>query len=98
IAVKAYYESGFRNMSKLPVPSTKIMEELIEETHEKDLVLTVHGNSLEAHTFLTEMGVDIITHGMWNWGKFRDVPQDSLPAEVKRTLDMQIQKQIGYTP
>ena len=98
IAVKAYYESGFRNMSKLPVPTTEIMEALLEEAHANELVLTVHGNSLEAHAFLTEVGVDIITHGMWNWGKYRDVPEDSLPAEVKRTLDLQIKKQIGYTP
>ncbi len=98
IAVKAYYESGFRNMSKLPVPTTEIMEALLEEAHANELVLTVHGNSLEAHAFLTEVGVDIITHGMWNWGKYRDVPSDSLPDEVKHTLDLQIQKQVGYTP
>ncbi|SNR54758.1 Amidohydrolase family protein [Maribacter sedimenticola] len=98
IAVKSYYESGFRGMPKLPVPTKKIMNELISESHANDLVLTVHGNSLEAHSFLADVGVDVIAHGLWNWETYRDVPLDSLPLEVKQTLDKIIEKQIGYTP
>ncbi|MDV7137966.1 amidohydrolase family protein [Maribacter sp. TH_r10] len=98
IAVKSYYESGFRGMSKLPVPTKSIMSELLDESHSNGLVLTVHGNSLEAHSFLADIGVDVIAHGLWNWEKYKDVPTDSLPLEIKETLDLQIQKQIGYTP
>lgn len=98
IAVKTYYESGFRNMSKLPVPTREIVEDLQKLAHKNGLVLTVHGNSLEAHSFLSDVGVDIITHGLWNWGKYKDVPHDSLPREIKEVLDTQIRKQIGYTP
>lgn len=92
IAVKSYYESGFRGMSTLPVPTKSIMADLLKESHSNGLVLTAHGNSLEAHAFLSEIGVDIIAHGLWNWGKYKDVPQDSLPLEIKRVLDVQIQK------
>jgi imidazolonepropionase-like amidohydrolase len=98
IAVKSYYESGFRGMPKLPVPTKQIMNDLLENTHKNGMVLTVHGNSLEAHSFLTDVGVDVIAHGMWNWGEYRNVPSDSLPEEIKSVLDLQIQKQIGYTP
>ncbi|SHI95027.1 amidohydrolase family protein [Pseudozobellia thermophila] len=98
IAVKSYYESGFRGMPKLPVPTREIMEELLEESHANGLVLTVHGNSLEAHSFLAGVGVDVLAHGLWNWERYKDVPKDSLPLEVKQTLDLIIQKQIGYTP
>ncbi|CAZ97415.1 amidohydrolase family protein [Zobellia galactanivorans] len=98
IAVKSYYESGFRGMSKLPVPTKRIMNELLDESHSNGLVLTVHGNSLEAHSFLAEVGVDVLAHGLWNWEKYKDVPVDSLPLEIRKTLDLQIQKQIGYTP
>jgi len=98
IAVKSYYESGFRGMPKLPVPTEQIMINLMESTHKNGLVLTVHGNSLEAHSFLTDVGVDIIAHGLWNWGEYKNVPSDSLPVEIKNVLDSQIQKQIGYTP
>ncbi len=97
IAVKSYYESGFRGMPKLPVPTKGMMEELLDAAHANGLVLTVHGNSLEAHAFLADAGVDIVAHGMWNWGGYGDVPADSLPAEVRRVLDMQISKGIGYT-
>lgn len=98
IAVKSYYESGFRGMPKLPVPTKQIMTNLLESTHKNGLVLIVHGNSLEAHSFLSDLGVDIIAHGLWNWEKYKDVPLDSLPAEIKHVLDLQIRKQIGYIP
>ena len=98
IAVKSYYESGFGRMMGLPVPTKGIMRDLLAEAHSNGLVLTVHANSLEAHSFLVDIGVDIMAHGIWNWGKYKDVPRDSLPLEIKRTLDLQIQKQIGYTP
>lgn len=98
IAVKTYYESGFRGMSKLPVPTKSIMKALLEASHSNDLKLTVHANSLEAHAFVTEIGVDVIAHGLWNWQHYKDIPGDSLPAEIKDILDVQIQKQIGYTP
>ncbi len=98
IAVKSYYESGFRGMPKLPVPTKDMMNDLLNESHENGLLLTVHGNSLEAHSFLAEVGVDVIAHGLWNWEKYKDVPQDSLPEEIKSVLDLHIQKQIGYTP
>jgi hypothetical protein len=98
IAVKSYYESGFHNMPQLPVPTREIMTDLQQQAEKHRLVLTVHGNSLEAHQFLTDVGVDIITHGLWNWQKYREVPNDSLPPEIKNILDMQIEKQIAYTP
>lgn len=98
IAVKSYYESGFGRISNLPLPTKSIMTELLNESHSNGLVLTVHANSFEGHSFLADIGVDIIAHGLWSWGKYKDVPTDSLPLEIKIMLDLQIQKQIGYTP
>ena len=98
VAVKSYYESGFGRMSNLPVPTKSIMTELRNESHANGLVLTVHANSLTGHSFLADIGVDILAHGLWNWEKYKDVPTDSLPLEIKETLDVQIQKQMGYTP
>ena len=98
VAVKSYYESGFRGMPKLPVPTKQIMTDLLESAHSHGLILAVHGNSLEAHAFLSEVGVDVIAHGLWNWEQHQEVPLDSLPEEIKSVLDMQIEKEIGYTP
>lgn len=98
IAVKSYYETGFGGFSNLPVPTKSIMTELLNEAHANGLVLSVHANSLEGHAFLADIGVDIIAHGLWNWQKYKEVPKDSLPLEIKEILDLQIEKQIGYTP
>lgn len=99
IAVKSYYETGWdASLPKLPVPTRSLMEKLQTQAHENGLPLTVHGNSYEAHSFLTEVEVDIIAHGLWNWGEYSDAPADSLPAEIKQVLDSHIEKQIGYTP
>lgn len=98
IAVKSYYESGFGHMKGLPLPTEDIMAELLTEAHSNELVLTVHANSFAGHSFLTDIGVDIISHGLWNWEEYKNVPPDSLPLAIKNMLDLQIKKQIGYTP
>ncbi|WP_298531602.1 amidohydrolase family protein [uncultured Algibacter sp.] len=98
IAVKSYYESGFGMMSNLPLPTKSMMTELLNESHANGLPLIVHANSLTGHSFLADIGVDILAHGLWNWEKYKQVPTDSLPLEIKEILDLQIQKQIGYTP
>ena len=98
IAVKSYYESGFGRASNLPLPTKEIMQDLQRSATENGLVLVVHGNSLTAHSFLSEVGVDIIAHGIWNWGDYNNVAADSLPDEIKAILDLQIKKHIGYMP
>jgi hypothetical protein len=40
--------------------------------------------------------VDVIAHGMWNWGALD--PQPELPPETKTLLDRIVQKRTGYQP
>lgn len=98
IAVKTFYERGFGRMMGLPVPTKDMVKELLTETHAHGLVLAAHANSLEAHSVMVDLGVDILAHGIWNWGPYKEVPKDSLPLEIKEILDLQIEKQIGYMP
>jgi imidazolonepropionase-like amidohydrolase len=95
IAVKTFYETGF-DQRGLPVPSPELLAELKEEAHRQHLLLIAHGNSLQAHRALTEAGVDIIAHGLWNWDQFYE--NDSIPAEIKQLLDQESQKGVGYMP
>jgi hypothetical protein len=74
------------------------MEELKGEAHKNNLVLVVHGNSLEAHKFLGNSQVDIIAHGLWNWGNYRLDSTNSIPEEIKKVLDTEIENNIGYMP
>jgi imidazolonepropionase-like amidohydrolase len=99
IAVKTYYEPGFDPMqAPLPTPSKALMEELKSEAHKKNLILVVHGNSLEAHDFLGNVKVDIIAHGLWNWGNYSLDNNNKIPQAIKKTLDTEIENNVKYMP
>ena len=99
IALKTYYEPGFDpTQPAFPIPSVQLMKELKEETHKNNLVLVAHGNSIEAHRFLGNVDVDIIAHGLWNWGKHRLDSTNRIPEEVSKILDTEIKNNIGYMP
>lgn len=99
IAIKTYFEPGFDPMQPpFPIPSKELIEELKKEAHQKNLVLVVHGNSLEAHKFLGNTKVDIVAHGLWNWGNYSLDKSNSIPEEIKKTLDTEIENNVGYMP
>ena len=56
----------------------------------------MHANSFEAQKFAVDGDVDVIAHGMWNWGDQRE--QSELPVEIKDVLDRIVDKRIGYQP
>jgi len=58
------------------------------------LVLMMHANSFEAQKFGVAGNVDVLAHGMWNWGKFDDAT--GLPEELKKVLDEIVENRIGY--
>jgi hypothetical protein len=56
--------------------------------------LMMHANSFEAQKFAAEGNVDVLAHGMWNWGVLDR--QTELPHEIAEVLDRIAQKRIGY--
>ena len=99
IAVKTYYEPGFDpTQSPFPTPSIALMEELKREAHKNNLILVAHGNSLKAHKFLGNTQVDIVAHGLWNWGNYSLDNTNSIPEAIKKTLDTEIKNNVGYMP
>lgn len=99
IAVKTYYELGFDpTQPAFPVPTIQMINELKKEAHKNNLVLIAHGNSLDAHSFLANADVDIVAHGLWNWGKYRLDTTDDIPEEIIEILDTEIKNNIGYMP
>jgi len=94
ICVKTYFERGFGKDRNLPV-LTPTMAAAVRHAATKDgLVMMMHANSYEAQQFAVDADVDVIAHGMWNWGSFDQQPE--LPAEIKTLLDRIVQKKIGY--
>lgn len=99
IVLKTYYEPGFDpSQPRLPTPTQTLVSNLKKEAHRNNLVLVVHGNSLEAHGFLAEAEVDVVAHGLWNWGSHKLDSSMVLPKEVKDVLNAEIKGKVGYMP
>lgn len=96
ICVKIYFERGFGQDNHLPVISPDVLAEIRKAATQANLVLMMHANSFEAQRFAVAGDVDVIAHGMWNWG---DLDKNTdLPAEIRTLLDQIVGKEIGYQP
>jgi imidazolonepropionase-like amidohydrolase len=96
ICIKTYFERGFGRDRHLPVMGADVLAGIRKAATQADLVLMMHANSFEAQRFAVEGGVDVIAHGMWNWGDLDGQPE--LPTEIKTLLDQIVEKKIGYQP
>lgn len=96
ICVKTYFERGFAGDRNLPVMGPDVLADIRQAATQAGLVLMMHANSFEAQKFAVDGDVDVVAHGMWNWGDLGK--QTELPAEIKRLLDLIVEKKIGYQP
>jgi imidazolonepropionase-like amidohydrolase len=94
ICVKTFFEHGFGPVRDLPVMGPDVLSEIRRAATANGLVLMIHANSFEAQRFAVAGNVDVIAHGMWNWGDLDKSPQ--LPDEIKRVLDEIVEKRMGY--
>ena len=94
ICIKTYFERGFAADRNLPVISPELRAEIRKAATQANLVLMMHANSFEAQKFAVEGDVDVIAHGMWNWGGLDG--RTELPAEIRAVLDQIVKKKIGY--
>jgi imidazolonepropionase-like amidohydrolase len=95
--VKAFYESG-GVPGRWPVPTVEMMRQVRDLSHARGIPLLLHANSLEAHRFAAEVGVDAVVHGLWNWQSLGPDTDDELPLPVRETLDAGKRAGIGYMP
>jgi imidazolonepropionase-like amidohydrolase len=94
ICVKTFFERGFGGARNLPVMSPEVLSEIRKAATANGLVLMMHANSFEAQKFAVDGNVDVIAHGMWNWGALDH--EAGLPDEIRRVLDEIVKKRIGY--
>jgi imidazolonepropionase-like amidohydrolase len=94
ICVKTYFEHGFGKDRNLPVITPAMAAGIRNAATQNGLVMMMHANSFEAQQFAVDAGVDVIAHGMWNWGALDAQPE--LPPEIKTLLDRIVQKRMGY--
>lgn len=96
ICVKTYFERGFGPDRNLPVISRNLIAQVRQAAQQDGLVLMMHANSFEAQKFAVDAQVDVIAHGLWNWGEFSG--RSELPPEIKSLLDRIVEENIGYQP
>src|SRR6202021_1582242 len=94
ICVKTFFERGFGPVRNLPVMGPDVLSEIRKAATANGLVLMIHANSFEAQRFAVNGDVDVIAHGLWNWGDLDKRPE--LPDEIKRLLDEIAERRIGY--
>jgi len=94
ICVKTYFEHGFGRDRNLPVITPAMAAGVRHVATQNGLVMMMHANSFEAQQFAEDADVDVIAHGMWNWGALDQQPE--LPPEIKTLLDRIVQKRTGY--
>lgn len=94
ICVKTFFERGFGGVRNLPVMGPDVISEIRKAATANGLVLMMHANSFEAQRFAVDGNVDVIAHGMWNWGDLDTSPQ--MPDQIKQLLDEIVEKRIGY--
>ncbi len=94
ICVKTYFEHGFGKDRNLPVITPAMAAGVRNAATANGLVMMMHANSFEAQQFAVNADVDVIAHGMWNWGALDKQPE--LPPEIKTLLDRIVQKRTGY--
>lgn len=94
ICIKTYFEHGFGADRNLPVMSPEVAAEVHRAATQNGLVLMMHANTFEAQKFAVQADVDVIAHGLWNWGDFFRATE--LPPEMKTLLDDIVRKKIGY--
>jgi len=94
ICIKTYFERGFGRDRNLPVMGPGVLADVRKAATRAGLVLMMHANSFEAQRFAVDGDVDVVAHGLWNWGDLGQ--QTELPVEITRLLDLVVQKKIGY--
>jgi imidazolonepropionase-like amidohydrolase len=94
ICVKTYFEHGFGRNRNLQVITPAMAAGVRNAATQNGLVMMMHANSFEAQQFAADADVDVIAHGMWNWGALDRQPE--LPPAIKTLLDRIVQKRTGY--
>ena len=97
LCVKAFFERGFDTDRNLPVPSRETIRALVAAAHAAGLPVLLHANGAEGHAFALDAGVDVVVHGLWNWGPVT-ATGDGLPPPIQAILDREIAAKIGWEP
>jgi len=76
------------------VPPVGYFDALQAETRKRGMLLIAHANALDMQRIALDVGVDVLAHGLWNWGDSDGQP--GVPAPIAEQLRQIHAKNIGY--
>ncbi len=94
--VKVFIESGFGGASNWPVLSERTLALVRKAANEQGLLLVAHANSRQAQRMAVTTRVDVIAHGVWNWGE--EAGRGEMPPAIVEHLNRIHRARIGYQP
>lgn len=96
ICIKLFFENGFGPRSDLPMPSQAAFKKLIAAAQNAGLIVVGHANALDMQKLAVDAGVNVLGHGVWNWGPHHSAT--GLPETIARHLDTVVDLKIAYQP
>lgn len=94
--IKLYFEDGYGNANQWATLSTNTLKRVKLSAEKSNLLIVAHANALDMQQLALAAGVDVIAHGMWNWGQYNR--EQNIPKEIANTLDIMINDRVGYMP
>ncbi|NOU49118.1 amidohydrolase family protein [Pseudoalteromonas sp. JBTF-M23] len=94
--IKLYFEDGYGNANQWATLSTNTLKRIKLSAKKSNLLIVAHANALDMQQLALGAGVDVIAHGMWNWGQYNR--EKNIPKEISNTLDIMINDEVGYMP
>lgn len=92
--VKIFIEDGFGASSDWPLMSKETLVRMRTATRKHKLLLVAHANALDMQRIALDADVDVLVHGLWNWGEYDG--QTDIPAPIAEHLRKVHEKGIGY--
>jgi len=94
--IKLYFEDGYGNASQWQLLSSQTLNRIKASADKEGLTIIAHANAFDMQKLALNAGVDIIAHGMWNWGRYNR--SADIPKAISGVLDIIIDEKIGYMP
>jgi imidazolonepropionase-like amidohydrolase len=96
VCVKVFIENGFGDASDWPVLSKESLQRLRAAATKRGLPILAHANALDMQRIALDAKVDVLAHGLWNWGAGSGKP--GVPPEIAAHMKRIHKSGTGYQP
>lgn len=96
IGIKLYFEDGFGDRSDWPLIDDETIGRIRDAAHERGLLVLAHANAWDMYAAALDNRVDVMAHGLWNWGPENASP--GIPDRIGDLLDTVVDRGVGYQP